>query len=377
MQKLISKYLDEFGVFDNFSSMSGKFNNSKVSIFQKSARRLNSPKVCKDLESAHNLKFIARSFLLFSTCLLFGGWGFFAHQKINGLAVFTLPPEMIGFYKKNINYLTEAAVNPDKRRYAVADEAPKHYIDLDDYGDSAEVKLARYWKDAIQKFGKDSLMLHGIVPWHINQVYNELKGAFAVKDPNAILRLSADLGHYVADANVPLHTTSNYNGQKSDQIGIHGFWESRLPELFFTEYNFFVGKAAYQKNVQLTAWSAIVKANAALDSVLRFEKELFEKESDKKFSFETKGKQTQKVVSFAYSKKYHNLLSGMVERQMRSSVKMIGDIWFTAWVDAGQPDLNLMIEYRPSQDEIAKRRQELKEWKQKLFEARKHETDSI
>lgn len=357
--------------------MSGKLNSPKVSIFQKSARRLNSQKVCKARESARKSTVIVRSFLLLSTCLLLSGWGFFAHQKINGLAVFTLPPEMIGFYKKNINYLTEAAVNPDKRRYAVADEAPKHYIDLDDYGDSAAVKLPRYWNDAVQKFGKDSLMLHGIVPWHINRVYYQLKDAFVVKDPNAILRLSADLGHYVADANVPLHTTSNYNGQKSDQIGIHGFWESRLPELFFTEYDFFVGKATYQKNVQLTAWSAIAKAHAALDSVFRFEKELFKKESGKKFSFETKGKQTQKVVSSVYSKKYHHLLSGMVERQMRASVKMVGDIWFTAWVDAGQPDLNSIIDYKPSQDEIAKRRQELKEWKQKLFEARSHETDSI
>ena len=40
---------------------------------------------------------------------------------------------MIGFYKKNISYLTEAAVNPDRRRYAVLDEAPRHFIDLDEY----------------------------------------------------------------------------------------------------------------------------------------------------------------------------------------------------------------------------------------------------
>jgi hypothetical protein len=308
---------------------------------------------------------------------LFSNWGFFAHQKINRLAVFTLPPEMIGFYKKNIKYLAEAAVNPDKRRYAVSDEAPKHYIDLDGYGDSAAYKLPRYWNDAVRKFGKDSLLLHGIVPWHIYRVYYQLKDAFAVKDPAAILRISADLGHYIADANVPLHTTSNYNGQKTDQLGIHGFWESRLPELFFNEYDFFVGKAEYQKSVQLTAWRAVMKSNAALDSVFRLEKELFKKEGNQKFSFETKGRQTQKVVSFSYSKKYHNLLSGMVERQMRASVKMIGDVWFTAWVDAGQPDLNSIINYKPSQDEIVKRRQELKEWKQKLFEARIHETDSL
>ncbi len=309
--------------------------------------------------------------------IFFSNWGFFAHQKINRLAVFTLPPEMIGFYKKNIQYLSEASVNPDKRRYAVANEAPRHYIDLDDYGDSAVFKLPRYWKDAVTKFGKDSLLLHGIVPWHINQVFNQLKDAFLVKDPTTILRLSAELGHYVADANVPLHTTSNYNGQKTNQLGIHGFWESRLPELFFSEYDFFVGKAEYQNNVQLAAWRAVAKANAALDSVLIFEQQLYKKEGNNKFNFETKGRQTQKVVSASYSKTYHKLLSGMVERQMRASVKLVGDLWFTAWVDAGQPDLKVLINYKPTAEEIVKRKAELKEWKQKLFETRKHESDSL
>ena len=40
---------------------------------------------------------------------------------------------MFGFYKENIEYLTEHAVDPDKRRYAVEGEAPRHYIDLDHF----------------------------------------------------------------------------------------------------------------------------------------------------------------------------------------------------------------------------------------------------
>ena len=31
-------------------------------------------------------------------------WGFYGHKKINRMAVFTLPPEMLGFYKKHIEY---------------------------------------------------------------------------------------------------------------------------------------------------------------------------------------------------------------------------------------------------------------------------------
>lgn len=304
-------------------------------------------------------------------------WGFFAHEKINRLAVFTLPPDMIGFYKKNIEYLTETSVAPDRRRYAVADEAPKHYIDLDDYGDSALVKLPRHWRDAVQRLGEDSLMAHGIVPWHVTKMFGRLKDAFLLKDPEKILRNSAELGHYVADANVPLHTTSNYDGQLTGQDGLHALWESRLPELFATDYDYFVGKATYINDVSAIAWEAVSKAHEALDSVLIFENKLFLKSGDKKFNFETKGKRTVKVVSTSYARAYHQALNGMVERQMKASIKMIGDLWYTAWVDAGQPDLQKLIDYVPTPEELERRKQELIEWKKENYKLqRQHDVDN-
>lgn len=305
--------------------------------------------------------------------MLSSSWGFFVHKKINRLAVFTLPSAMAGFYKKNIEYISETAVNPDRRRYAIPEEAPRHYIDLDDYGDSAIQKLPRYWNDAVKQFGEDSLQAHGIVPWHIYRVYHQLKDAFFIKDPDRILKISAELGHYIADAHVPLHTTGNYDGQLTDQIGIHAFWESRLPELYFDQYDFFVGKATHISNVQLAAWQVVIKSSLAVDSVLRLERILFEEIGNKKFNFETKGKQTVKVVSEEYARRYHQLLAGMVERQFRASVKMTGDIWYTAWVDAGQPDLKSLIDYKPSAEELEIRKKELLEWKESIIKSREHE----
>jgi hypothetical protein len=305
--------------------------------------------------------------LFISLLILFGNWGFFAHKKINHLAVFTLPPEMIGYYKKNIDYITEASCNPDRRRYAVADEAPKHYIDLDDYGDSAIYKLPRSWKDAVAKYSEDSLQAHGILPWHLPLMYAGLRDAFFTRDPQRILRYSAELGHYLADAHVPLHTTSNYDGQKTGQSGLHAFWESRLPELNFKDYDFLVGKASYIKNVQAQSWSIIASTNSALDSVLQFEKRLSQAEGDKKYSFETKGRQNVRVFSLEYSNQYHTMLNGMVERQMRKAVKATGDFWYSAWVDAGQPDLKSLIDYTPTTQELAERKEELKKWKEMMF----------
>ena len=283
--------------------------------------------------------------------VLASGWGFFAHKKINRLAVFTLPPEMIGFYKRNINYITDKAVNPDMRRYIIKEEAPRHYIDLDEYGDSAIYKLPRYWTQAVEELTIDTLNAYGLVPWHVNLVKYQLTQAFLKQDKDRILRYSADLGHYIADANVPLHTTSNYNGQQTNQVGIHGFWESRLPELFFGNYDLLTGRAEYVENTQLAAWKAVEGANMALDSVLQFEKELSEKfPESKKYSFEERGASTLRVYSYEFSEAYHDRLDGMVERQMKKAIRMLGNFWYTAWVDGGQPDLNQWMEIEMVED---------------------------
>ncbi|MDH5474266.1 MAG: zinc dependent phospholipase C family protein [Cyclobacteriaceae bacterium] len=301
-------------------------------------------------------------------------WGFYAHKFINRIAIFTLPEEMIGFYKHHIHYLTENAVNPDRRRYAVEGEAPKHYIDIDVYGDSAIYTLPRYWDEAVETYTEDTLMAYGIVPWQINFIHYQLTDAFSIGDVDQIVRISADLGHYVADSNVPLHTTKNYNGQLTDQKGIHGFWESRLPELYHSSYNVFTGKAKYIDNVQLEAWKGVIQAHLALDSVLLFEKELSERISeDKKYTFEQRGQNTIKTYSKNFSNHYHKALNGMVERQMKRSIKMVGDIWYTCWVNAGQPDLNKLIDIPFTEEELAQRKQLLEEWKKQKYESRSHE----
>ena len=298
-------------------------------------------------------------------------WGFFAHQRINRLAIFTLPHDMMPFYKTHLRYLMEHSVAPDQRRYAVKDEAPRHFIDLDAYGDSATYKLPIFWKDAVEKFTEDSLLKHGIVPWHIQLMKFQLTKAFQERDAQRILRISAEIGHYIADANVPLHTTSNYNGQKTNQIGIHGFWESRLPELYSDDYDFFVGSAEYERFIGKRAWQAVRNANSALDSVLVFEQQLNTHfKETKKYSIEERNGQNIKVYAKDYAKKYHQSLNNQVERQMKSAIKMIGDFWFSAWVDAGQPDLTALLEFKLSEQQKQGEEKEQKSWIEKLFKVR-------
>jgi len=289
------------------------------------------------------------------------------------MACFTLPPEMISFYKNHIDFITEHAVDPDRRRYSDPEEAPRHFIDIDHYGTHPFDSMPKYWKDAVAKYSEDTLKAYGIVPWHINVMMYRLTDAFIEKDADRILYLSASIGHYIADAHVPLHCTENYNGQFTNQVGIHGFWESRLPELYGEDYDYFTGRAHFITQPQLEAWKIAEASFTALDSVLSFEKKLsviFPE--DRKFAYEQRGGTTMKMYSQDFSAAYNKMLDGMVERRMRAAIIEVGSFWYTAWVNAGSPDLKDLD--KPLTEEMKKKLSEEEQlWKTGKLKPKGHE----
>ncbi|MEZ4908563.1 MAG: hypothetical protein R2771_13195 [Saprospiraceae bacterium] len=48
----------------------------------------------------------------------------------------------------------------------------------------------------------------GILPYHVISYYKQLVKAFSEKNPKKILRIATNMGHYIGDMHVPLHTTS-------------------------------------------------------------------------------------------------------------------------------------------------------------------------
>jgi hypothetical protein len=272
-------------------------------------------------------------------------WGFYMHEKINYHAVFLLPPQMMILFKPNIGFLSEHAVDPDKRRYMVASEGAHHFLDIDHYGVYPFPSIPRDYKLAITKFSADTLQAYGIVPWWIQIMMGRLTKAFREKDKQAILKNAAELGHYVADAHVPLHVCSNHNGQLTHQEGIHAFWESRVPELFAeTDWDFFIGKAIYISNLSSFIWDRILESAAAADTVLRCEREINNHiRPDQKYAFEENKGKIVKQYSTAYATLYENSLNHMIERRMRQSIFAVASCWYTAWVNAGQPVLNQLV----------------------------------
>jgi len=269
-------------------------------------------------------------------------WGFFAHKKINHYAVFALPAKLAKFYKVNIDLITEKAVDPDKRCFTDSAEGPRHFIDIDDYREDRIIdSIPIHWSQVKEKFQEKQLLKNGIVPWQINLTYQKLVKAFQAKDYKRIIKHSAELGHYIADAHVPLHTTKNYNGQLTNQIGIHAFWESRLPEMFSEKYNLLVGKACYVKDPLAEAWQIIRESNRLVDSVLNIEANLNRQfKASQKKSFIERNNQLVWTYSDNYAIAYHKTMNGMVERRMQKAILRISSYWYSAWIESGQPDLS-------------------------------------
>ena len=302
-------------------------------------------------------------------------WGFFAHRKINYYAVFLLPPQMMVLFKPNIDFLGEHAVDPDKRRYLMPEEGPRHYIDMDHYGTYPFDSLPRYWDAAVQKYGADSLAAHGIAPWWLQQMHYRLTAAFREKNKPKILKTSAEIGHYLADLHVPLHATSNYNGQQTGQQGIHGFWESRIPELLADkQWDFFIGKAGYIADTRKFIWDRLLESARAADTVLQYEKKLTDQfPPDQKFAFEERNGLLVRQYSSAFSIAYNNLLQGMIERRMRQSVYAVASFWYTAWVDAGQPDLSALTGQDFTEEDLKEFEALNSAWRNNSIKSRQHE----
>ena len=82
---------------------------------------------------------------------------------------------------------------------------------------------------------------------------------------------------------------------------------------------------------------------------------------------------TIRQYSSAYSKAYNEKLNGMIERRMRQSIFAIASFWYTAWVNAGQPDLTKLSNKDFSVDDLKEFEGLNNAWKNSSVKGREHE----
>jgi hypothetical protein len=282
-----------------------------------------------------------------TTVFAFSSWGFLVHKTTEQLAVYELPSEIQPFFFKNMDYLVYNAPRPDVRRNTDSTEAPKHFIDLEMYGDSAAYNMPCLWEEAVKKYTADTLYAYGYVPYVVNSIQKKLTAAFKAGNKDSILFYAADLGHYLGDANVPLHTTVNYDGQLTNQKGLHSLWETMIPQLEITNYTLYTDhKATYIANPEKEIWKAIRAAGKLVPEMLAKEIEVTKQFTDStKYRVQLRRGQEVKSYTTAFAKAYAASLKNTINQQLIASANLIADFWYTAWVNAGKPDLSKITDW--------------------------------
>lgn len=303
---------------------------------------------------------------MFATALavvvLCSSWGFLVHRTVNQLAIYQLPKSMQPFFYTNVAYLVKHSVRPDQRRNTDSTEASKHFIDSEPYGDSSLWKMPFSWTEAVNTYTKDTLEKYGYVPYWVMEMKQHLTRAFKNKNSDSILFYAADLGHYIADAHVPLHTSENYDGQLTGQKGLHSLWESVIPELELSKYNLYSKhKAVYLKKPEAAIWKTVRKAYTLVADVLQQEREVSQQFTDEqKYRVQNRNGREYKSYTADFAQAYSARLKNTVNQQLLSSSSLIADFWYTAWVDAGKPDLKSLM---PASYTNADKKQYKKEYK--------------
>lgn len=268
-------------------------------------------------------------------------WGFYMHETATQLAVYKLPKSLREFFFSNVDSLTANSIRADKKRSTNKEEGPKHFIDIENYGNGAIVTMPHDLKTAAEKYSWDTLKRYGYVPYQILIEYDSLVNAFNHNNADSIIFYADDLAHYIEDANVPLHTTNNFDGQLTNQKGLHALWETTIPQLNLNIYNLHSKhKATYIANKADVVWTALRRAHALLPEMFMKEKEVAENFPDT-FKYVEKlyhGKKT-KMYSDTFAKQYAAALTTIINDQLNYCSDMVADFWYSAWVDAGKPKL--------------------------------------
>jgi hypothetical protein len=134
------------------------------------------------------------------------------------------------------------------------------------------------------------------------------------------------------------------------------------------------GRCVFISNPLKTAWSTVRASYSALDSVLGFERQLTERiDVDSKFTYELRGASAVKVYASGFAIAYEQMLSGMVERRMESSVYLTASLWYTAWVMSGQPDLDTLLDWVPSSEQVEIQKKELELLQKRTLQVPEHD----
>jgi hypothetical protein len=281
-------------------------------------------------------------------------WGFEAHKKITELAIDIILnlQSVKGVEQQKFNSLKkfldankatiiERCIEPDMVRNELKDEQFNHFIDIDRYGSYPFGELPRDKRKAIEKFGFENVQKNGLLPWRIAEVMDSLGEAISNQSNEKMLRYFSWIAHYVEDAHQPLHVTENYDGQLTNQPGIHSRFETELVKHMISKNGLnFNPKRLASELVNFEPISDKVKF--AFDIVLEsykyiepiLEADRFAKDKipvEKLYRVEKRDGRTRYIYSDDYYSIMNERLGSLVLSRMEKSAVRLAYIWLNVW----------------------------------------------
>ena len=267
-----------------------------------------------------------------------GAWGFNGHKFITDRAIDLLPQEIRPFFQKFRTTLVEHSIDPDTyRTMGWAEEPPRHFLDMDAYGPFPFKDLPHDYSEAVAKRGADFVIKNGLVPWRTQEVYVLLRDAFKQLPTSGFARdnvklFSAVMAHYVGDSFQPFHACANYDGQLTNQQGIHARFESELFDRYQDKLRVAPAALTPIPDAREFIFATLTDSFSFVDPILAADREAItgrELYDDQYFAtlFEKSGP--------------------IMEKRLSGAITGVASLITQAWIDAGKPALPVEAPARP------------------------------
>jgi hypothetical protein len=270
-----------------------------------------------------------------------GAWGFNGHKFITERAIDLLPPELRPFFQKFRSTVVEHSIDPDTyRTMGWAEEAPRHFLDMDAYGPFPFKDLPHDYKEAVTKRGVDFVLKNGTVPWRAEEIYNRLRDAFKqLAGPNPapfarddIKLFSAVLSHYTGDSFQPFHAALNYDGQLTNQQGIHARFETELFDRYVDKLKIAPPPLAPIANAREFFFATLTDSFTHVDAILAADREAI---------------QGRTMYDDGYFATMFEKTGPIMEKRISGAITGVASLVTQAWTDAGKPAVPVDAPPRP------------------------------
>ena len=263
-------------------------------------------------------------------------WGPAGHRWVTNRALDNLEGRFQEFFSKHRSEVVQQTMGPDYRKDQDPEEPSRHFINLDPYGEFLFSSLDLDYEQLVDRFGKEKVEKNGRILWAAQRTFDQLVEAFQRQDLEQILLYSADLSHYVGDLHQPFHTTENFNGQFTGQLGIHSRFESDLVNLYLERVPFSKAAPTDLGPVMGHLHDVAVESYQWVDNILLADgRVVSELEVDRKQYLEKANK--GKKYPDQYFKRMFDEVGGILEDRLNQAAYRVGSLWWMAWEKAGHP----------------------------------------